>query len=220
MPSLAVATVEGGQVTATAVVGRRRIDDTEKTVEPSDRFHIGSVTKSVTATMIGSLVEKGVLSWDLKLGDALEDFDMWPEYADCTLLQLLQHRAGIRPDLLLDGNQIQRFLGYPGSPTEQRAAYLREVLGAEPGSAGAYDYSNAGYTLAGFIAEQATGKSWAELIREHVFEPLDLEHSDVGWPATAGAVRATTRALPPGRRQLPDAGARRVPARPLHGAGG
>ena len=81
---------------------------TERAAKVSDRFHIGSVTKSMTATMIARLIERGELSWELTLGKALADVEMHPVYREVTLHQLLRHRAGIVAHLTHEDAELQR----------------------------------------------------------------------------------------------------------------
>src|SRR6185369_13767550 len=49
----------------------------------------------------------------------------------------------------------------------------------EPGSD--FGYSNSNWVLLGYIIEQVTGKSYAEVLRERIFEPIDMTHSGVDW---------------------------------------
>ena len=41
-------------------------------------------------------------------------------------------------------------------------------------------YSNCGVALAGYVAERAAGKPFAELARSEVFEPLGMTRSSSG----------------------------------------
>ncbi len=184
VPALAVATIAGGRILETAVVGRRSVADEGATALLGDRFHLGSITKSMTASMIGRLVEDGLLEFDVRLGDVLEDVDMWPEYAESSLLEVLQHRAGLPAHLVFDDAEFTRLNGFAGTPTEQRGAYVREVLGTEPEQVGGFRYSNAGYAVAGYVAERVTGRSWESLVQEHVFDALRLTSAGFDWPAT------------------------------------
>ena len=148
------------------------------------RFHVGSNTKAMTATVIGSLVEDGMLSWHEKA------ITVFPELAETvhesfrtvTLRQLLTHTAGIQPftrDVEYDA--IPRF---SGSPQEQRYQFTRFLLTREPFSppGKAVEYSNAGYCVAAAMAERVAGKPWEDLMRLRLFERLGLA-AGFGWPA-------------------------------------
>jgi CubicO group peptidase (beta-lactamase class C family) len=54
------------------VTGTRRAGGTEK-VEAGDVWHLGSCTKSMTATLIALMVRRGDLKWDELLPDLLPD---------------------------------------------------------------------------------------------------------------------------------------------------
>ncbi|MCG3125939.1 MAG: D-aminopeptidase [Phycisphaerae bacterium] len=182
-PALAVAVVRGGKVVDEAVAGVRELKKPEK-AELTDRFHIGSVTKSLTSTVVGRLIERGVLRWDLKLAEGLPGVEMREEYRDVTLEMLLQHRGGIRAytDGSEDNFRARLAAGTTGS--EARAQFAAFILNAEPVAkpGSSTNYSNAGYGVAAAIAERAAKKSWEELLEEIVFKPLELKAAGFGWP--------------------------------------
>ena len=185
LPALAAAVAQGDRVVDVAAVGVRRIDQSNA-VEATDCFHIGSITKAMTATMIARLVEEGLLRWDLTLREALPDVGMRPEYKAVTLGQLLHHRGGIRPYTdrgLEDASADVKALK---TATEQRRAFVAQVLSEAPRTpVGEYAYSNAGYTIAGHIAERVARRPWEDLLRENVFRPLRLASASFGWPVTS-----------------------------------
>src|SRR3569623_743766 len=49
-----------------AVRGFRHMDRRDP-IRPGDRWHLGSDTKAMTATLVGRLVDKGLLHWDTPL---------------------------------------------------------------------------------------------------------------------------------------------------------
>lgn len=186
VPGLAAAVVEGGRVIDIAAVGARAVGSIDR-VTINDRWHAGSITKSMTATMIGALVEEGTLSWETSIGDVFTDVDMKDAYRNVTVAELLRHIGGVQPYATVDEEEEQRLGGLPGTPTEQRAAFVGQVLQQTPAaSRGDFVYSNAGYAVVGHIAERVTGASWESLLERHVFGPLGMEQAGFGWPATPG----------------------------------
>lgn len=185
IPALAAAIVENGKVTDIAVVGVRRAGADDAALQ-DDFFHVGSIGKSMTATMIGRLVELEKLDWDVTIGEILADVDMRDAYRDVTLEQLLQHRSGLPGYQLFDDAEEARLNAVAGSATDRRARFVTEVLVSEPigPPGGAMAYSNAGYVVAGYMAERVTGQAWEELMGTHVFEPVGMGHSGFGMPAT------------------------------------
>jgi len=62
-----------------------------------DRFYVGSIGKSMTATVLARLVERGLLSWDTRVQDVLglQEDAVTPSFREVTLRQLLSHRSGL-----------------------------------------------------------------------------------------------------------------------------
>ncbi len=183
--AFAIAVIKEGRVQEVAAAGVRR-NDRPDPVRPTDRFHIGSVGKSMAATLVAKLVEEGKLRWDSKVGEVLSGIPMRSEYADVTLEQLLQHRGGIAAyteDLPMEHDQA---LKNSGTCTKQRTAFAAEFLNESPvvPPGAVMIYSNAGYSLAALMAENVTKKSWEELMTTMLFPALDLKTCGLGWPAT------------------------------------
>jgi CubicO group peptidase (beta-lactamase class C family) len=210
-PALAASVIVDGNIVATEAVGFRRHGGTEK-VTADDKFHVGSVTKSMTATVAAMLVEQGKISWTTTIGESFPELrnDIHADYLGVTLEQLLAHRGGApaSPPTLLWAKAWEA----KGTPAEQRLAFIEGILArkpeAQPGTKKIY--SNQGYTIAGVMLEGASGKTWEELMRSMLFEPLQMTSAGFGAPATPdkidqpwGHTRKTftgIQAVPPGPR--------------------
>ena len=189
LPGLAAAVVRGGQVVESAVVGVRRMSTGDR-LRIDDRFHIASCTKSMTATLAAIIVEDGRLQWTSRLADVLPELrNVRPEYQGATLEQLLAHAARMPAYTQFGPDRLEELKALRGSPTEQRIAFLSEVLAAEEPNDGTGDdaYSNVGYTAAAAMLERATGESWENLIRSRLTQPLGMKSVGFGWPASARA---------------------------------
>jgi CubicO group peptidase (beta-lactamase class C family) len=184
-PAIAIAIVRKGSIVDRAVVGERWIDSGQP-VERDDRFHIGSITKSMTATMIGALVEKELLDWSFTVADLLGDMEMRDEYRDVTLEQILQHRGGFPAYTDVSDEDMARYNSFRGTATSIREQFLAEVLMREPEAEAGGDlhYSNAGYVVAALMAERVSARSWERLVQEHVFDVAGMKTAGYGWPAT------------------------------------
>lgn len=188
LPSLAAAVVHGEKIVGIGAVGVRK-DGAPDKVTVEDKFHIGSCTKSMTATLAAMLIEEGRLSWTTKIAEVFPERAgaMHAQYREVTLEQLLSHRGGA-PSSLDAGGLWGRIWEQKGSPTEQRLFLLDGVLTkppeAPPGSK--FIYSNAGYAIAGAMLERLTGKSWEDLVRERIFKPLGMASAGFGPPAAGG----------------------------------
>lgn len=181
LPAMAIAVARDEKHIEQAVVGVRE-QGKPAPAQINDRWHVGSVGKPMTATLIALLIDRGVLRWDTTLGEALPDVKMQPGYRQVTLEQLLQHRGGVPQDMGYRGDYIARVTKDAKTPEACRAAYVADVLQrapiARPGERMAY--SNAGYTIAGYVAEHVTRRSYEQLMREMVFLPLGMTTARVG----------------------------------------
>ena len=188
VPGMVAAIVEDDQVIALAVDGVRMREHPEK-VTATDQFHIGSCTKAMTATMIATLVDEGRLKWTTTIGEVFTNLAdrMDPAWKSVTLEQLLCHRAGVPSDLTADG-LWNRLWNHTGTPTEQRMTLVEGVLSHPPVHAPGtkYLYANAGFAIAGAMAERITGQAWEDLMRKRLFEPLGMSSAGFGAPGSVG----------------------------------
>jgi len=186
LPALALAVGDDTDAVEIVVCGVRDVDSGDP-VALDDRFHIGSLTKSMTAAVAARLIARGVLDWDDKLGERL-DLTLNPTFHDVTLTLLLQHRGGLDPLLDVAEQDETRWRKAADEPAGQRLALLRDILTREPAVApgSAFAYSNAGYVAAAAMLEQTAGRPWEILVAQEVFKPLGLASADLGWPATVG----------------------------------
>jgi CubicO group peptidase (beta-lactamase class C family) len=188
-PALAAAVVVDGKTVVTSAVGFRKNGGTEK-VTADDKFHIGSDTKSMTATVAAMLVEQGKIAWTTTIGETFPNFknDIHPDYRGVTLEQLLSQRGGAPAnppsDLWLKAWAAK------GTPAEQRLAFIKGILArapeAKPGTK--FIYSNQGYAIAGVMLEKSAGKPWEDLLRSLLFQPLGMTSAGFGAPASPGKV--------------------------------
>src|ERR1051325_5380997 len=94
---MVAAVLRGERIIAQGAAGVRKRGSTER-VTLDDRFHLGSCTKAMTATLVAMLVEEGKLNWTTTLGELFADTvrHMHPAWEKVTLRQVLAHRAGLR----------------------------------------------------------------------------------------------------------------------------
>jgi CubicO group peptidase (beta-lactamase class C family) len=182
MPALAGAVVSSRAVQADAL-GVRKLG-AAGAATARDRFHVGSVTKPMTATLIALYVEEGKLAWTTKVADVFPEFSagMRPEYRDATLEDLLEHRSGLPGFATLA--EIAVVPPFPGDAAAQRRAFTGWVLSQAPEAApGEFHYSNGGYAVAAAMLEKVTGESWESLMRRRLFGPLGMTTAGFGWPS-------------------------------------
>jgi CubicO group peptidase (beta-lactamase class C family) len=184
LPSIAAVAVRDGSIVSAAAVGERALGSGVG-VSLKDGYHLGSMSKSFTATVLAKLVETGKLRWDVTLEAAFPDVKMLEVFKGVTLEQLLIHTAGFSAGFtdagILEGTTDWNVI---------RQRFANAVLNLEPqyrpGSVVAY--SNTGYILASLIAERVGGDSWQNLVRRFVYEPLGMTGCSFGtdFPALSG----------------------------------
>lgn len=186
VPSLVAAAIRSNVVVAAGATGVRKFGLAETPVTLGDRFHLGSCTKSMTATLAAILVQEGVVTWDTTVGSAFPDLEpgMHASWKGVTLDLLLRNRGGAPGNLA--SALWNRLWTNHVSPQSQRRYLVQEVTKLAPESApgSTYIYSNAGFSIAGHMLERATGRPWEELIQERLFQPLGLDSAGFGPPAS------------------------------------
>lgn len=189
LPALAAAAVDEGKIVALGVSGFRK-QGGEEHATLDDRWHLGSCTKSMTASVVAMLVEEGKLRWDMTIGEVLGATctDMDDDWRDVRLEQLLVHRGGAPHDAPADIWTVA--CGRLGSPMDQRLAFVQGLLVKrpehKPGTR--WVYSDSGYSIVGVMMEHVTGIPWETLMREKLFEPLGLTSAGFGEPDSQGIV--------------------------------
>jgi CubicO group peptidase (beta-lactamase class C family) len=188
-PALAAAVARRDGPAQIWVDGERAVA-TGIAVEQGDIWHVGSNTKSMTASLVARLIDSGMLGWDETVGEVLKAVapNMDGAYRDATLRHLLSHRAGLPGEI--PDEQFNQFSQELPDAREERKAYVRIALAMKPCSrlGSKFKYSNNGYVVAGAMLETRLGRSWEDLIRSHLFEPLGLSTAGFGAPGRRGAI--------------------------------
>jgi CubicO group peptidase (beta-lactamase class C family) len=186
LPALTAMLVEGNRIVESGAVGIRAVGYPES-VTKDDRWHIGSLTKSMTATLAARLVEKGLIGWDTTIASVYPGLVgvMQAAYEDVRLDELLSHTSGLSDDI---ATPIYGTLWTSADPLMvQRENWTAELLAVAPAVArGTYLYTNAGYIVAGAMLEKVTGMQWETLLQQEVFAPLGMNSTGFGAPGTAG----------------------------------
>ncbi len=183
IPALAVIVTKDGQICDRSAKGIRKWGDPTM-VTTNDVFHIGSCTKSMTATLAAIFIEEGKLRWDTTIGEMFPELKgtMDKRYEAVTVEQLLHHRGGVprNPPSAAWARAWKEI----GTPTEQRFEFIKAVLAArpeaEPGTK--MIYSNQGYAIVGAMLEKIAGRDFESLMEEKLFKPLGMETAGFGPP--------------------------------------
>lgn len=154
---------------------------------PDTKFRLGSITKQFTATLILQLVEQGKIKLDGKLIDYLPNYRK-DTGAKVTIHNLLSHTSGIPSYTSLPGF-FQNVSRNPFTVDDFIKQYASGDLEFEPGTK--FVYSNSGYFLLGAVIEKVTGKSYEQVLKERIFEPLGMKNSGYDHWGTILSKRAT-----------------------------
>ncbi|HET8662636.1 MAG TPA: serine hydrolase domain-containing protein [Micromonosporaceae bacterium] len=147
-------------------------------------FRIGSITKTFTTVAVMQLSERGLVDLDGPVADYLRAYRLVPARAGhrpATVRHLLTHTAGL-PELAYPSRVFRPVLGET-VPFGHRVPPLAELyrgrlhLVAEPGTT--HTYSNHGFATLGQIVEDVSGVALGRYLREKIFAPLGMEHTDL-----------------------------------------
>jgi CubicO group peptidase (beta-lactamase class C family) len=180
VPALACAVVRGKVLIAAAVDGVRRHGGTTP-VALADRFHLGSNTKSMTATLLAVFIKRKHLTWETPLEKLLPDLKggMHPKYRKMPLSFLVHQASG-----LLDLSEKGLDYGSKGNTlADQRTARAQKVLGVAPAFAPGtkHQYQNINYIVAGAVVDRLPGgEAWEQSIQTNLFAPLGIKTAGSG----------------------------------------
>ncbi|PHX73283.1 MAG: hypothetical protein CK521_00120 [Acidimicrobium sp.] len=127
---------------------------------------IGSLTKTFTTTLIMQLVDEGLLSLD----DPVGGMGMGFKHSQITIRQLLTHTSGLSKYKTKNG-----YVAKGTTPTDVLRYVSEQPLRNPPGSY--VDYSTSGFSLLGLILEQKTGRTFEDLLRSRITDPLGYQIS-------------------------------------------
>lgn len=203
VPGLSIAVINDGEVEWAAGYGVKRLWSNDS-IRGSTLFQAASVSKSLTTVAVLRQVENGLLDLDRDVSEYLRSWTL-PNGAQTTeervtLRRLVSHTGGINVH------------GFGGVPKGRRLPTATEVLEGRartdrirvesiPGER--FRYSGGGYQIVQLVLEDATGESFAQLMRRTVLEPLGMERSTFEQPlpeelvpyAASGHQRSADRRL-------------------------
>jgi CubicO group peptidase (beta-lactamase class C family) len=179
VPGACVAVLHNGSSLCRRAYGFADLEN-QVAATPATNFRLASITKQFTAAAILLLAEDGCLSIDDRIRQWLPSL---PDAADgITVRHLLSHTSGLidYEDLLPDGTSRQ-----------WRDHEVLSLLEAENRTyfapAAGFRYSNSGYVLLALIARRAAGVDFASLLKQRIFQPLDMRNT-VAFEAGVSAV--------------------------------
>ncbi|MFF1603144.1 serine hydrolase domain-containing protein [Streptomyces mirabilis] len=161
---------------------------TGRAITTTDRFRVGSVTKSFSAVVLLQLVDEGKLNLDASVNTYLPG--LLPDDR-ITVRQVMSHRSG-----LYDYTNDMFAQTVPGFESVRNKVFSYQDLvtlslkhGVTNAPGAAYSYSNTNFVVAGMLIEKLTGHSVATEYQHRIFTPLNLTdtfyvHPDTAIPGT------------------------------------
>lgn len=167
-PSFAVAVIQNGKIIWQEVF-EQNSDTSTVSILANDQYPIASLTKSMSATVLVKLEEKGKISLNDPIEKYLPNKIKYYGRKSSTIKELLNMTSGIPH-------------GWMYFNTKSPFAYItNDSLISNYGMAvfpeGIYEYSNYAYGIAEAIIENVSNKSYAEVLQEELFDPLGMKNS-------------------------------------------
>ena len=174
-PGFAVVVVEKNKVVYANGFGFRNYEE-KIPVTTNTLFAIGSCTKAFTATLIGELASKGELDIDKPVRDYLPELKFYNDDMNdrITLRDMMCHRTG------LPRHDYSWYL----FSTTSRDSLVKRMQYLEPNAKvrDKWQYNNFMFMLQGAVVEKLTHQSWETNIKENIFLPLGMNHSNTSIP--------------------------------------
>jgi len=166
-----------GQIRAASLCVRHGKDEFARAFgdakSPDAMFLLASITKTLTAAAVMTLVDRGQIRLEDPVSKYLPEFTEGPR-GRITLLQLLTHVSGL-PDQLPENQKLRS--GHAKLSQFVDAA-VRTPLLFEPGAR--FNYSSMGILLASEVARRVTSADFLEFVDRAVFQPLEMKRSVMG----------------------------------------
>jgi beta-lactamase class C len=175
-PGAAVAIIRDTSIIYLKGFGLRDVG-TKDSIDVHSLFRIGSVSKGFASVLTGILVDENRLLWDDPVIKYLPDFKLKTEQQTqgLTLRHLLSHTTGLPYHAFTDRVDV-------GANFDTLVYHLRDLpLFGKPGQR--YSYQNVGFSLIGEVIRSATGKTYAENLKEKIFTPLHMQDASVSFEA-------------------------------------
>ena len=143
-----------------------------KDADAQTLFSVSSVSKNITAVLVGALVDDGKIAFSDKVRKYYPEFFLCNEDLsnEFTIQDLISHSSGLKhfsADSLLKA-------GYDNDKILRAFRYLKQ----KPGEfRKCYGYQNVVYGIVGIVLERATGEKYEDLVQKYIFDKIGMENS-------------------------------------------
>jgi CubicO group peptidase (beta-lactamase class C family) len=173
MPGAVMGIVVDGELVWVKTAGVREAEN-KAPVTPETVFRIASMTKSFTAMAILKLRDDGKLSLDDPVSKYVPALAELPyptsDSPAITIRHLLTHSEGFPEDNPWGDRQLAQ-------PDDTMRAWMKAGIPFSTAPGTAFEYSNYGFAILGQVIAKASGKSYADYVRDNILRPLGMNAS-------------------------------------------
>ncbi|MEO6721994.1 MAG: serine hydrolase domain-containing protein [Ferruginibacter sp.] len=172
-PGMAYGLVANGRLIHTGNTG---YTDADKKIlaTPQSAFRIASMTKSLTAMAILKLRDEGKLQLDnpvyLYIPEMKQQHYLTTDAAPATIRNLLTHTAGFPEDNPWGDRQL-------AITDAEMIRMIKNGISFSNVPGIAYEYSNIGFAMLGYIIKKVSHQSYQKYISDHILVPLGMTHT-------------------------------------------
>jgi CubicO group peptidase (beta-lactamase class C family) len=176
IPGMAIGIVRDGKTIFAKGYGVKTLGGnnpvTEKTI-----FQIGSTSKAFTATLAAMLVDEGKFKWDDKVVLHAPDFMMFDHWVtrEFQIWDLMSQHSGL-PGYAADSLFL---LGFDRPYIWQALRNIKPVTSFQA----KYAYQNGLWLVASQLIEKYSGKTYEQVLKERIFDPLGMSDSSADMPS-------------------------------------
>ena len=174
VPGGAYAIIKDGEIIAMEGVGVRALGSNQK-VDEDTVFRLASVSKTFAAGLTAKLVEDHKFNWDDKIVDYIPEFRFKSKSysSNLTVNHIMSQSSSLvhnAYDNLIEAN-------YPMPKIIDKFKEIDPMckLGQ------CYGYQNVLYSLIQLVIEKSTNSSYTDLMHKNIFDPLEMDHSSLGY---------------------------------------
>jgi CubicO group peptidase (beta-lactamase class C family) len=172
-PGLVYGIVAGGKL---VYAGNMGYGDLEKKIPagPQSDFRIASMTKSFISVAILQLRDAGKIRLDdpaaLYIPGLKGQQGTASDAPVITIRNLLTHSAGFPEDNPWGDRQL-------AATDAELLDMVRKGISFSNSPGIAYEYSNTGFALLGYIVQQVSGEPYEQYVTKHILQPLGMDHT-------------------------------------------
>jgi beta-lactamase class C len=173
-PGAAVAIVHDSTIVFLKPYGLKKAGSSDS-IDVNTVFRIASVSKCFAAFLTGTLVEDSIVAWDNHIVDYVPKFSLKsPEETQrLSIRNVLSHTTGLPYHAYT--NMVEEGISLDSMLSWLRNVNLVSRVGDE------YSYQNVAYSLISPVVKVATGKTYENVMRERVFEPLNMKTASIDY---------------------------------------